>query len=149
MPSPSKRRLLAITSHGLNIGMAFTAPGGHLQVWEILPSPTAENRVYDAIKNLRPTTVITCSSGPAALRAGITAVCYVLQTPLKIHSVSRSLPQVPHARERLLLLRSGEHVEAQVGNDEVLALAHAMVHLEEITRDHIARGLRMEVRENA
>lgn len=143
MPHPSKRRVLAITE-SVEIGMAFSAPG-HLEVWEIpisfIDPPTSRDRVYDAIKNFKPTTVILAVGTDDVLREGVRAVCRTLKTDLVFHSSIRARHILGHAEERLEKLRSGRHSQSTVGNDEILALAHAMVHLDEITRDHTAKEL--------
>lgn len=146
MPHPSKRRVLAITTYGVNAGMAFSAPGGHLQVWEIPISFDDTNimrdRVYDAIKGLKPTTVITSHSGDIVLKEGIRAVCHTLLIPVVYHSIERPRHLLVYAEDRLRKLRSGPNTpDPEIGEDEARALAHAMVHLEEITRDHTAREL--------
>lgn len=141
MANPSRKRVLAI-SETLEIGMAFSAPG-HLEVWEIEMSFTeperSRDRVYDAIKNFKPTTVILAGGTDSLLREGVRAVCHTLRTTIVYHSQIRARHLNVHARERLTRLRSGANAGAT--NDEVSALAHAMVHLDEITRDHTAREL--------
>lgn len=141
MPHPSKRRVLAIVETA-EIGMAFSAPS-HLEVWEISnpfidPEPHRD-RIYDAIKNFKPTTVILAVGSDIVLREGVRAVCRTLKISISYHSQGRARHLNIHARERLEKLRSGTNAGAT--NDEVSALAHAMVHLDEITRDHTAREL--------
>lgn len=151
MATQSTRRILAVVSD-VDIGMAFSTPGNHRQVWSIpVPKDRLElsfNQVYSAMWSLHPTIVIVPTIGYIELLEGIRAICRVRGWTLLRHSPERIVPQTPYAREYLTHTRRGG-VNDQTTDSEVRALAHVMTHLEEQTRDATARIMKRLDREAA
>lgn len=138
--TPNTRRILAIVSD-VDLGLAFSTPGNHRQVWSIpIQNKLVEkpfNQVYEAMWSLHPTIVILPTRGYVELMEGVRAISLVRKWQLVRHSPERAAPQLPYAREYLASTRKGTNVGATEA--EISALAHVMIHLEERTRDSTAR----------
>jgi hypothetical protein len=145
MPNPSPRRVLAVPASGSIVSVAYQDARGNRQIWSVPYEARAV--VYDAIRDLRPTKVIStifdhtlATTSVNELTEGIRAVCRVCRVPLVIHAHSRADAHLPYAEQYLEQTRAGTN--EGYWPEEARALAHLLCHLEEIERDRTARALR-------